>query len=82
MAIVAVLATVFEARHLGRRMRSTIDELSRTKGELRQLLDDLPDAVMGLDEHGVIETANARAAELTGRSMRRARRPFVPRPHR
>ena len=37
-------------------MRSTIDELSRTKGELRQLLDDLPDAVMGLDENGVIET--------------------------
>ncbi|MET0909293.1 MAG: EAL domain-containing protein [Ilumatobacteraceae bacterium] len=69
MAIVAVLATLFEARHLGRRMRSTIDELSRTKGELRQLLDDLPDAVMGLDEHGVIETANARAAELTGRSV-------------
>ena len=69
LAIVAVLATWFEARHLGRRMGSTIDELSRTKGELRQLLDDLPDAVMGLDEHGVIETANARAAELTGRSV-------------
>jgi diguanylate cyclase (GGDEF)-like protein/PAS domain S-box-containing protein len=69
MAIVAVLATLFEARHLGRRMRSTIDELSRTKGELRQLLDDLPDAVMGLDAHGVIETANARAAELTGRTV-------------
>ena len=37
--------------------------------ELGQLLDALPDAVMGLDEHGVIEAANARAAVLTGRSV-------------
>ncbi len=69
MAIVAIVATLMEARWFGRRMRGTIDELSRTRAELRQLLDDLPDAVMGLDEHGVIETANARAAALTGRSV-------------
>jgi diguanylate cyclase (GGDEF)-like protein/PAS domain S-box-containing protein len=69
MAIVAVVATLAEARQVGRRMSGTIDELSRTQGELRQLLDDLPDAVMGLDGSGVIETANARAAQLTGRSI-------------
>ncbi len=68
-AIAAVLATLLEARYFGRRIRAAIDELSRTRGELRQLLDDLPDAVMGLDEHGVIEMANTRAAELTGRSI-------------
>ena len=50
-------------------MRGSIEELSRTSGELGQLLDALPDAVMGLDEHGVIEAANARAAVLTGRSV-------------
>ena len=69
MAIVAILATWVEARYFATRMRGSIDELSRTRAELRQLLDDLPDAVMGLDERGVIETANARAATLTGRSV-------------
>ena len=33
------------------------------------MLDDLPDAVMGLDERGVIESANRRAALLTGRTV-------------
>ena len=69
MAIVAIGATLAEARYFAKRMRGSIDELSRTRAELRQLLDDLPDAVMGLDERGVIETANARAAVLTGRSV-------------
>jgi diguanylate cyclase (GGDEF)-like protein/PAS domain S-box-containing protein len=69
MAIVGVLATVFEARRFGARMQVTIDELSLTQRELRQLLDDLPDAVLSVDANGVIETANARAAELTGRAV-------------
>ncbi len=69
MAIVAIVATLVEARYFTRRMRGSIDELSRTRVELRQLLDALPDAVMGLDERGVIETANARAAALTGWSV-------------
>ncbi len=69
LAIVAVLATVVEARRVGRRFRRTIDELRRTQGEMRRLLDDLPDAVLALDEHGVIESANQRAALLTGRTI-------------
>ncbi len=69
LSVVAVLVTVVEARRLGRRFQHTIDELSRTQLEIRRLLDDLPDAVMGLDEHGIIESANRRAAVLTGRSI-------------
>src|SRR6478735_12603256 len=69
MAILAIVAMLVEARYFRRRMRGSIEELSRTRAELGQLLDALPDAVMGLDEHGVIEAANARAAVLTGRSV-------------
>jgi diguanylate cyclase (GGDEF)-like protein/PAS domain S-box-containing protein len=68
LAIVAIVATVLESRRIGRRFRHTIDELSRTQSEIRRLLDDLPDAVMGLNERGVIESANQRAALLTGRT--------------
>ena len=45
LALVAVIATMLEARRLGRRFRHTIDELSRTQAEIRRLLDDLPDPV-------------------------------------
>jgi diguanylate cyclase (GGDEF)-like protein/PAS domain S-box-containing protein len=69
LVIVAVVATTIEARRLNGRFGDTIGELSRTQSEFRRLLDDLPDAVMALDVSGVIETANQRAAELTGRSV-------------
>ena len=69
LAIVAITATAVESRRIGRRFRRTIDELERTQSEVRRLLDDLPDAVMGLDQHGVIESANKRAAMLTGRTL-------------
>jgi diguanylate cyclase (GGDEF)-like protein/PAS domain S-box-containing protein len=69
VSIVAVLATWLEARYFGRRLRTTINELSDTQSDLRQLLDDLPDAVMSLDERGKISSANSRAAVLTGRSV-------------
>ncbi len=69
LALVAVIATVLESRRLGRRFRHTIDELSRTQSEIRRLLDDLPDAVLGVSDSGVIESANQRAALLTGRTI-------------
>lgn len=69
LALVAIAATLLEARRVGRRLHHTIDELSRTQSEMRRLLDDLPDAVMGLDGRGVIESANQRAAVLTGRTI-------------
>ncbi len=69
VSIIAVLMTWLEARSFGRRLRSTIDELSTTQAAVRQLLDDLPDAVMGLDAHGRITSANSKAAALTGRPV-------------
>ncbi len=69
VSIVAVLITWFEARRFGRRLGSTIDALSATQADLRRLLDDLPDAVVGLDEDGRINSANGKAATLTGRSV-------------
>ena len=69
LSLLAIVVTVTEARRLGRRFQHTIDELSRTQSEIRRLLDDLPDAVMGLDERGTIVSANQRAALLTGRSI-------------
>jgi diguanylate cyclase (GGDEF)-like protein/PAS domain S-box-containing protein len=69
LALVAVIATVLESRRIGRRFRHTIDELSRTQSEIRRLLDDLPDAVLGVSDSGVIESANRRAALLTGRTI-------------
>jgi len=69
LALVAVVATGLEARRIGRRFHHTINELSRTQSEIRRLLDDLPDAVMGLNDRGVIESANQRAALLTGRTI-------------
>jgi diguanylate cyclase (GGDEF)-like protein/PAS domain S-box-containing protein len=69
LALVAVLATVLESRRVGRRFQHALDEASRTQSEIRRLLDDLPDAVMRLDARGVIESANRRAALLTGRTV-------------
>jgi diguanylate cyclase (GGDEF)-like protein/PAS domain S-box-containing protein len=69
LASAAVVATIWEARRIRRRFRRTIGELERTQTEIRRLLDDLPDAVMGLNERGVIESANQRAALLTGRTV-------------
>lgn len=69
LALVGITAAWLEARRNGRRFEQTIAVLSRTQAEIRGLLDDLPDAVMGLADNGVIESANHRAAVLTGRSI-------------
>jgi diguanylate cyclase (GGDEF)-like protein/PAS domain S-box-containing protein len=69
LAVLAVVATAVDSRRLARRLQHTIDELVRTQTGIRGLLDDLPDAVMGLDERGTIQSANRRAALLTGRTI-------------
>ena len=69
LAILAVVAMAVDSRRIGRRLQHTIDELVRAETGIRGLLDDLPDAVMGLDERGTIRSANRRAALLTGRTV-------------
>ena len=69
LAILAVVAMAVDSRRIGRRLQNTIDELVRAETGIRGLLDDLPDAVMGLDERGTIRSANRRAALLTGRTV-------------
>ncbi len=54
---------------IGRALRREVERLSADQASVRGLLDDLPDAVMGLDAAGVIVSANRKAADLTGRPV-------------
>ena len=69
IGIVSIFAVWFGAWFLGRRLQTAIDELSDTQSDLHQLLDDLPVAVLRLDEAGKISSANSEAVVLTGRSI-------------
>ena len=69
LAVAAVVVTWLESRRITRHLNRTIDRLIDTEAELRLLLDDLPEAVMSVDDDGVVRGANAKAAELTGRPV-------------
>ena len=75
LAGAAVIVTWLESRRITRHLNRTIERLIDTESELRLLLDDLPEAVLSLDDDGVVRGANAKAAELTGRPRERADRP-------
>ena len=66
LALCAVVVTWLESRRITRHLHRTIDRLIDTEAELRMLLDDLPEAVLSIDDRGVVRGANAKAAELTG----------------
>ena len=66
LALCAVVVTWLESRRITRHLHRTIDRLIDTESELRLLLDDLPEAVLSIDESGVVRGANTKAAELTG----------------
>src|SRR6478672_7343249 len=66
LAGAAVVVTWLESRRITRHLNRTIERLIDTETELRLLLDDLPEAVVSLDDGGVVRGANAKAAELTG----------------
>ncbi len=70
-ALLTIIAVVLWrlARRDARELEATTLELTAERTTVRRLLDDLPDAVMGLDADGVIVSANRKAAELTGRSV-------------
>ena len=65
----AVVVTWLDSRRITRHLNRTIDRLIDTDAELRLLLDDLPEAVMSVDDDGVVRGANAKTAELTGRPV-------------
>ena len=69
LAAAAVVVTWLESRRITRHLNRTIERLIDTESELRLLLDDLPEAVVSLDDDGVVRGANAKAAELTGRPV-------------
>ncbi|MET0325235.1 MAG: EAL domain-containing protein [Ilumatobacteraceae bacterium] len=69
LAAAAVIVTWLESRRITRHLNRTIERLIDTELELRLLLDDLPEAVLSVDDTGVVRSVNAKAAELTGHSM-------------
>src|SRR5690606_34401908 len=69
LALVAVAATWLESRRIARHLHRTIDRLVDTEAELRLLLDDLPEAVLSIDEDGNVRGANTKAAELAGQPV-------------
>jgi diguanylate cyclase (GGDEF)-like protein/PAS domain S-box-containing protein len=66
LAVAAVVVTWLESRRITGHLNRTIERLIDTESELRLLLDDLPEAVLSLDDEGVVRGANAKASELTG----------------
>jgi diguanylate cyclase (GGDEF)-like protein/PAS domain S-box-containing protein len=66
LAASAVVVTWLESRRINRHLNRTIERLIDTEAELRLLLDDLPEAVVSLDDDGVVRGANSKAAELVG----------------
>ena len=69
LAGAAVIVTWLESRRITGHLNRTIERLIDTESELRLLLDDLPEAVLSLDDAGVVRGVNAKAAELTGRPV-------------
>ena len=75
LSIVFVLAVTidqgvraWESSEYSQQLTRTIGELGTKERQLRNLLDDLPEAVVVIDRGGVIRDANAAAQRLTARS--------------
>ncbi len=60
-----------EAWRLRQHFEHTVDRLVGAQTELRQVLDELPEALIEIDRHGVIRSSNAMAWEMTGRDEER-----------
>jgi len=69
LAVLSILLVTLDARRTRHRLAASNDELVSTSHTIRSLLDGLPDAVFQLDGDGRITSANARASDLTGRSV-------------
>ena len=58
----------WESSEYSQQLTETIRHLASTEQQLRNLLDDLPDAVVVIDRAGTVRDANAAALRLTGRA--------------
>jgi diguanylate cyclase (GGDEF)-like protein/PAS domain S-box-containing protein len=74
LAMVFVIAVTFdqgvrawESSEYSQQLTETIHHLAATEQQLRDLLDDLPEAVVVIDRGGIVRDANAVALHLTGR---------------
>ena len=67
LALCAVAVSWFEARRITGHLHRTIERLVDAEGELRMLLDDLPEAVLSIDDERVVRGVNTKVSELTGR---------------
>src|SRR5918994_5057067 len=61
LALCAVTVTWLESRRITRHLHRTIDRLVDAESELRVLLDDLPEAVLSVDDDGVVRGSNLKA---------------------
>ena len=62
----AQVASFRQASHWSAQLHDKIDELQAAEQELRQLLDDLPDALVVLGRDGTIRDVNVNTLMLTG----------------
>ncbi len=69
LAALMIALVGIDARRTRRQLNESHERLEATHRAVRALLDGLPDAVLRLDADAVITSANARASELTGRSV-------------
>jgi diguanylate cyclase (GGDEF)-like protein/PAS domain S-box-containing protein len=68
LAVGALVVVVMRAARSERDLRRRLTTMCDEQIEMRQLLDELPDAVLIVDGHGVVHSANAAAAHLTNRA--------------
>jgi diguanylate cyclase (GGDEF)-like protein/PAS domain S-box-containing protein len=64
VSIVALAASFWNIRRTARRMQRRLEAVEAADGEVRRLLDELPEAVLLVDEGGVVQSCNAAALDL------------------
>jgi diguanylate cyclase (GGDEF)-like protein/PAS domain S-box-containing protein len=66
VAIAAVVVSSLASRRVARRLLERLTEVAASEAGVRRLLDELPEALMLVDDDGRVLSANAAATELSG----------------
>ena len=64
ISIVSLIAIIWNARRQSERMRRQLDAVEAAEGEVRRLLDELPEAVLLVDNDHIVHSTNAAALGL------------------